>query len=93
MAHFACSDQGRNCPQCLNASRAAIGLAPLHQKDGGHEYRDGVVFPLEDGPQEEPEEGRPVPAVDQVESWPARVLVALLLIVVIAAALSPLAFI
>jgi hypothetical protein len=46
-----------------------------------------------DGPQDEPEEGRPVPSVTDVEAWPARVLVAAFVLLVIAAALSPLAFI
>jgi hypothetical protein len=51
------------------------------------------MAPLDDGPQDEPEEGRPVPSVTDVEAWPARVLVAAFVLLVIAAALSPLAFI
>lgn len=66
---------------------------PLHQQDGGHVFRAGVVFPIEDERDEEPLEGRPVPTVDQVESWPGRALVGLLLLLALAAALSPLAFI
>lgn len=77
-------------PNC--ADRRCPGHPQLHQQDGGHFFHNGVAFPIEDQ-QEEPLEGRPVPNVDQAEGWPGRVLVGLLLILAIAAALSPLAFI
>lgn len=87
------------CPSSVACHRMADchdrrcpGHPQLHQQDGGHFFHNGVAFPIEDQ-QEEPLAGRPVPNVDQVESWPGRVLVGLLLVLAIAAALSPLAFI
>lgn len=54
-----CNDdcrQGRDCPYAVDASRAAIGLAPLHQQDGGHYFHDGIAFPIGyDQPLETPE--------------------------------------
>lgn len=64
---------------------------PLHQQDGGHYFHGGVAFPMGDEPQEEPFEGRPIPSVDAAESWPSRFLAVLLLLLAIAA-LSPFAF-
>jgi hypothetical protein len=28
-----CSNQGRDCPACLNASRAALGMQPIREQD------------------------------------------------------------
>jgi hypothetical protein len=28
-----CQHQGRNCPACLNASRAALGMQPIREQD------------------------------------------------------------
>lgn len=52
-----CSNQGRGCPDCLNASRAALGLSPLEmhripglhtESDSGHSVNAGISFPMED---------------------------------------------
>lgn len=39
--------EGRGDPFCLNASRAALCLAPLDQREGGIEYRHGLAFRVE----------------------------------------------
>lgn len=83
---FFCDHQA-DCPD-----EHCPGHPNLHQQDGGHVFNRGIAFPIDDR-QEEPLEGRPVPNVDEVESWPGRVLAGLLLLLAIAAALSPLAFI
>jgi hypothetical protein len=36
-----CSNQGRECPACLNASRAALGMQPIREQD------DALVTPEE----------------------------------------------
>jgi hypothetical protein len=38
--------EGRDCPNSTNASRAALGLPPLHERDGGHSVSGALVFPL-----------------------------------------------
>jgi hypothetical protein len=53
MTHWLTSNEGRGDPRSRNASRAALCLAPLHQSDGGHAYRDGLAWPIEDEPHEE----------------------------------------
>lgn len=59
----------------------------LHQGNGGHVFNNGVVFPL-DGPQDEPTDGRPVPSVDQIETWVIRGFAVALLLIFLAAAAS-----
>jgi hypothetical protein len=39
--------EGRGDPFCLNASRTALCLAPLDQREGGIEYRHGLAFRVE----------------------------------------------
>jgi hypothetical protein len=57
MACSTCNcNEGRQCAGSLAASRAALGLPPLHQMDGGHEVRHGIAWPIErDTPIETPE--------------------------------------
>jgi hypothetical protein len=48
MACSTCNcNEGRQCAGSLAASRAALGLPPLHQMDGGHEVRHGIAWPIE----------------------------------------------
>src|SRR5690242_3070996 len=66
-------NQGKGCLCDTNASRAAIGLAPLHTKEGGHVYRDGLSFPMQPG--EGMEQDEPLYSCDSVmellPSWVA----------------------
>lgn len=41
--------QGKDCECATNASRAALGLPPLHQQDGGHRVNGGISFPMQPG--------------------------------------------
>lgn len=56
--------QGRACALCLNASRAALALAPLHTGDGGHSVNGGLSFPIEP---DQPDE--PIASPEECEGW------------------------
>jgi hypothetical protein len=76
-------DQGRRCSASCEITSALFSRLMLHQGDGGHEFRGGVVFPIEQKPAPKPPR---MPAPVRRLLW-ARFLL-ILLVAVLAAAVQ-----